>query len=158
MAMGEPMEPVAPVIGTGGIEKIDGGRLIFTASNTYSGLTLIKDGWVDLGNATAEGSFGTGSVMMTGSVSRLVVNRTTDASVLNPISGRGVIELFGTNKVEFGYINMPGPFNGSIILIGEQEDRLPKLLEAIEPHHNASPGLVPLDVMLPQANVDEAPA
>ena len=107
----------APVIGAGGIEKIDGGQLIFTTSNTYAGLTHIKDGWILLGNGTPDGNFGTGPVTITGSVSRIGVNRTTDATVLNPISGRGVIELFGTNKTEFGSIDMPGPF-GSIILIG----------------------------------------
>jgi autotransporter-associated beta strand protein len=106
----------APVIGSGGIEKIDGGRLVFTTSNSYAGLTHIKDGWVSLGESTPDGSFGTGPVTITGSVSRIVVNRTTDASIPNPITGRGVIELFGTNKTEFGVIDLPHA--GSIMIIG----------------------------------------
>ena len=115
--MGGTVTVDAPITGAGGINKTDSSSVIFTASNSYSGLTFIDDGRIYLGNGTPGGSFGSGPVLMDFNT-YIVMNRTTDASVLNPISGEGIIQLLGTNEVEFGLVDMPGPFDSTIMVIG----------------------------------------
>ena len=105
----------APVTMSGGIHKTGSSQLILTATNSYSGLTYIDDGIIFLGNGTPDGTFGTGPVVLD-SNTRIAMNRTTTASILNPITGDGLIQLYGNGEVEFGFVNMVHP--GSVIQVG----------------------------------------
>ena len=47
----------SPIYGTGGLAKSGSGALVLTATNTYSGLTAISAGSLQLGNGTAVGAW-----------------------------------------------------------------------------------------------------
>lgn len=95
------------ISGTGNLTNAGSGTTILTANNTYSGLTVIEDGTLQVGNGGSTGSLGTNQVINNGA---LAFNRTNDFTVANLITGSGsvthagsgTLTLFGTNTYSGG--------------------------------------------------------
>lgn len=115
------------ISGTGTLEKTDGGILVLTRENTYTGTTRLSDGILQLNHAAAIGA-GTGAIVFNGGTLRY------GAGVSNDLSGRiasvaadknAGIDT-GTNNVTFasaisgaGGLSKLG--NGTLVLAGEQQ-------------------------------------
>ena len=83
------------------------GSVVLTGANTYTGTTYINAGTLQIGNASASGSLGTGAIVDNGTLS---FNRTDAIAVGNNISGAGSLTqagggtttLSGTNSYSGG--------------------------------------------------------
>ncbi len=85
------------VSGAFALTKSGAGTLVFGNTNTYSGVTTISAGTLQVGNGGAAGTLGSGAVTNN---SALVFNRTDAAlSVANVISGTGSVSQNGTGTV-----------------------------------------------------------
>lgn len=105
----------------------DGGNLTLTAANTYSGITTINAGTLEVGGSA--GSLGSGNVV---NDAALVFNRSTDHSVGNAISGigsvtqsgAGITTLSGTStytgatSVTAGGLNLTGSLTSNVTVSG----------------------------------------
>src|SRR5271157_2188864 len=90
------------ISGTGNLVRIGTGTSILTAANTYSGLTTISAGTLQLGNAGITGSI-TGNVVDNGA---LEFNRTdTGLNLTGNISGTGSVVQAGTGTVTLSGVN-----------------------------------------------------
>ena len=81
------------ISGSGQFQQLGAGTTILTGVNTYSGLTTISAGTLQIGNVTSHSSLGTGAVVDN---SVLEVNRFDNYSLANPISGTGQFIQLGT--------------------------------------------------------------
>ena len=79
------------ITGTGGVE-IAAGTASWTGGNTYSGLTTISRGTLQIGDGGTTGSLGTGSVVNNGT---LAFDRADAIIVTNAISGTGAVAQIG---------------------------------------------------------------
>jgi autotransporter-associated beta strand protein len=84
------------ISGTGSLVQAGAGTLILTASNTYSGRTLISAGTLQVGDGGTSGLLGTGAVS---NDSVLVFNHSDDLVVSNTISGTGSLTKAGGNTL-----------------------------------------------------------
>ena len=75
------------VSGGGGINKLGGGTLILTASNTYTGGTTINAGALQVGNGGASGAVVAGSITNNAT---LIYNRSDELS-LGSVAGTGTV-------------------------------------------------------------------
>ncbi len=95
------------ISGSGNLTNVGSGTTILTANNTYTGVTVIENGTLQVGNGGGTGSLGTNQVINHGA---LAFNRTNDFTVGNLISGSGsvthagagVLTLSGTNTYSGG--------------------------------------------------------
>jgi uncharacterized repeat protein (TIGR01451 family) len=85
------------ISGNANLSFIGAGRVVITSTNTHSGLTIITNGTLQLGDSGLGGSFGTGAVS---NDSDIVLNRDDAFQLDNVISGRGTLTQVGTNTVE----------------------------------------------------------
>ncbi len=89
---------ISGIIGeTGGnqtLSKVGGGTVILTASNTYTGGTVIVSGPLQVGNGGTTGSLGSGPITNNGT---LVFNRSNSFSVGELIGGTGALTKNGAN-------------------------------------------------------------
>ncbi|MFM7186044.1 MAG: autotransporter-associated beta strand repeat-containing protein, partial [Planctomycetota bacterium] len=88
-------EGMAVISSAANVTKIGPGTLIFDADNTYSGLTTISSGTLQLGAGGTSGSIG-GSVINN---SALVFNRADFVSFSGTISGTGILVQLGTGTL-----------------------------------------------------------
>ncbi|MES2708115.1 MAG: autotransporter-associated beta strand repeat-containing protein [Verrucomicrobiota bacterium] len=94
------------VAGTAGLTKDGIGTLILTGANTYSGVTAITAGNLQVGNASTTGTLGTGAVSVA-SGAKLIFNR-SNAHTLpagNVISGAGVVQHNGAGTLSINHAN-----------------------------------------------------
>jgi fibronectin-binding autotransporter adhesin len=88
------------IIGNNGgataLNKSDAGRWILTGANTYSGVTTINGGVLQIGNGGASGAIGSGNIVNNGG---LEFNRTGNVTVSGAISGSGSLTNNGTGTV-----------------------------------------------------------
>ena len=116
------------ITGAGGINKTGNGRLTLAGTNSYSGITNIAAGVLEVGSGGATGSLGSGNVTNAGT---LKFNRTGSLNVPGNISGAGPVEhngtgttiLAGTNTysgattVNAGNLRVAGSISGSITTV-----------------------------------------
>ncbi|OXJ22576.1 hypothetical protein CFB82_40080, partial [Burkholderia sp. HI2714] len=81
------------ISGSGGLTQAGAGTTILAANNTYSGLTAINAGTLQVGNGGTTGSLGTGAVTDS---ANLVFNVSGTTTVSGLISGTGSLTQAGT--------------------------------------------------------------
>ncbi|EOQ36913.1 autotransporter outer membrane beta-barrel domain-containing protein [Brucella abortus] len=94
--------------GTHGLEKADGGTLILTGANTYTGGTAISGGTLQLGdgatNGSVQGAISTGADAAHKGVLAIRAAAGTPATIGNTISGTGSVSVLG-GTVTFSVAN-----------------------------------------------------
>ncbi len=90
------------ISGTGNLTNAGNGTTILTANNSYSGLTVIAAGTLQVGNGGSTGSLGTNQVINNGA---LAFNRTNDFTVANLITGSGSVAHDGTGTLTLSGTN-----------------------------------------------------
>lgn len=100
---GENVTLASALISSGGsLTKNGAGILTLSANNTYSGITTISAGILEIGNGGTAGTLGTGSVTNNAALS---FNRSDDISVGNVISGTGSLTQAGTGILTLSNVN-----------------------------------------------------
>jgi outer membrane autotransporter protein len=84
------------ISGTGSLTKLATGTAILTGDNSYTGMTTISGGILQIGNGSTAGTLGTGNVAVTGTTSRLQINRSDTITLGQTISGTGNLTQAGT--------------------------------------------------------------
>lgn len=88
--------------GTGNLTNAGSGTTILAGNNTYSGVTVINSGTLQVGNGGSTGSIGTNQVINNGV---LAFNRTNDLTVANRISGSGSLTHMGSGALTLAGTN-----------------------------------------------------
>ncbi|MCD9085704.1 autotransporter outer membrane beta-barrel domain-containing protein [Stenotrophomonas sp. SY1] len=97
----------AVLTGSSQLVKVDGGTLVLTAANTYSGGTLIRDGGISIANDANLGT-SAGSIVFEGGT-LLTTEDLSSARVTTVGTGGGTIDTAAaTNFVHSGAISGPG--------------------------------------------------
>ncbi len=86
----------------GNLVKIGTGTLTLAGANSYSGVTTITAGTLQVGNGGTGGTLGTGNVVNNAA---LVFNRSDVLTVANVISGAGTLNQIGTGTLTLVGIN-----------------------------------------------------
>jgi fibronectin-binding autotransporter adhesin len=95
---------VADIGGTGTITKTGAGNVSLSGTNTYSGLTTVNGGTLQIGAGGITGSLGTGSVTLANNAT-LAFNRSDIITVMNPIGGQGGLLKIGGARLTLGTSN-----------------------------------------------------
>jgi outer membrane autotransporter protein len=80
------------ISGPGTVQQLGPGTLTLTGNNTYSGITTITAGAIQIGNGATTGSLGSGDVVNN---ALLAFNRSDTMTVANAISGSGAVAQIG---------------------------------------------------------------
>jgi autotransporter-associated beta strand protein len=92
-----PLTIAVPITGSIGVTKSGPGTLVLTASNNYSGNTIIGAGTVQVGNGTPAGTLGTGAIIDNAA---LAFNQGSGTvTFTSPITGIGSVEQAGTGTL-----------------------------------------------------------
>ena len=83
----------APITGEGSLVKLGAGKLVLTANNTYTGLTNIAAGMLQLGDGGSTGAV-LGDVLHNGS--EMIFNRSNEMALAGAISGGGSLQQVGS--------------------------------------------------------------
>ncbi len=84
------------ISGSGTLTKQGAGTLTLTGSNSYSGITTISAGTIQVGAGSTAGTLGSGSVTDNAA---LIFNRSDDLTVSNAISGSGTLTKQGASTL-----------------------------------------------------------
>ncbi len=83
------------ISGSGRFVQNGSGKVTLTGNNTYTGVTAINDGTLEIGNGGVSGLLGTGNVTNFGA---LRINHSDDLLLGNTIAGTGAVQQNGTGK------------------------------------------------------------
>ncbi len=81
--------------GTGTVTQAGSGTTMLTGTNTYSGMTIITNGTLQVGNGGTTGTLGSGSVS---NASALVFNHSDNITVSNLVTGTGRLTQAGSGQ------------------------------------------------------------
>jgi fibronectin-binding autotransporter adhesin len=81
-----------------GLTKNGAGTLVILGDSSYTGVTTVSAGTLQLGNGGTAGSVA-GDVVLNGAATRLVINRSTGATLGGSISGSGSIQKDGAGSL-----------------------------------------------------------
>jgi autotransporter-associated beta strand protein len=108
----------AVLTGSSGLAKTGPGTLILTGGNTYSGGTVVANGTLQIGNATVNGSIGSGAYGIASSARLYLDYATAAAPPWASTSGAGTLEVNsaqGANgSADWGTVSLPGAFTGTL--------------------------------------------
>jgi fibronectin-binding autotransporter adhesin len=90
------------IAGAAGLAKDGPGMLTLLNANTYSGVTTIRDGILQVGNGGTTGSMGSGAVVNDGV---LRFNLNANVGVANNLSGPGALTVSGGNRLHFSGVH-----------------------------------------------------
>ena len=90
------------ISGSGSLSQQGTGTVILTAANTYSGLTTIASGTLQVGNGGTVGWYGTGGIIDNGT---LAVNRSGTVTLNDVIAGSGGLTKFSTGTLTLATTN-----------------------------------------------------
>lgn len=90
------------ISGAGSLTQAGAGTIILVADNTYTGLTVISSGTLQVGNGGTLGALGTGAISNN---SMLIFDHTDDILVTNQISGIGSLTQAGTGTLTLTNVN-----------------------------------------------------
>jgi len=90
------------IFGSGQLIQAGTGTTILTGTNTYSGVTLINNGVLQIGNGGASGTLGTGNIT---NLASLVFNRSDALTVTNLITGTGALTQIGPGTLKLTRAN-----------------------------------------------------
>jgi autotransporter-associated beta strand protein len=85
------------ISGSGGFTKQGSGGLVFTGNNTYTGVTTVSAGTLQLGNGGTSGTVAGNVVIASGAI--LAFNRSDDIVFAGDISGGGAVSYIGPGLV-----------------------------------------------------------
>jgi autotransporter-associated beta strand protein len=95
------LEVAAAVSGAGGILKLGAGEMSLTASNSYSGLTTVSDGFLRIEDSFALGSTNTGTIVANNAALAMLFGVHVGLEPLT-VSGPGRSGIFGALSSSFG--------------------------------------------------------
>ncbi len=101
------------ISGTGGVTKVGTGVLNFTGANTYTGTTLVSDGYLGIYNANAL----QGSTLDTGAASgtkAVIFNPANTTYNIGALQGADDLDI-GVNNISVGAKNTSTTFSGAIV-------------------------------------------
>lgn len=98
------------ISGSGSLHTIGAGVLVLATNNTYTGVTRIAAGTLQVGNGLGFGSLGTGNVT---NDSALFFNRTNDFTTANFITGTGSLTKQGSGTLTLSGANS---YSGATII------------------------------------------
>ncbi len=101
-ASGFAMRMTGTISGAGNITKTGAGVLRLENTNTYSGITTISTGTLQLGNNSAAGSVGTGDIVNN---SALLILRSNAVALTQQISGTGAVTHAGSGTTTLSNAN-----------------------------------------------------
>ena len=87
------------ITGTGTVNQIGSGTTTLTGDNSFSGVTTISGGTLQVGNGGSTGTLGSGDVLLANG-SGLVYNRNTATIINNGISGNGNLTATITGNLD----------------------------------------------------------
>jgi autotransporter-associated beta strand protein len=91
------------ISGNGGLQLNGSGIIILTAENTYSGLTTISNGILQIGDDDTYGSIKNNNLILNNAT--LSINSPIDAAITQKISGTGDVIISGLGKVTLSNLN-----------------------------------------------------
>ncbi|WP_395741000.1 autotransporter-associated beta strand repeat-containing protein [Prosthecobacter sp.] len=80
------------------LSKMGAGKWVITGNNTYTGVTNINAGTLQVGNGGTSGTLGTGTATIG---SALIINRSDAVTITNAIGGTGTFTQAGTGTTTF---------------------------------------------------------
>ena len=86
----------AAISGSGSLTKLGTGTLILAGGNSYSGITSVSTGTLQIGDGGTAGSLGSGNVVTSGT---LLFNRSDATTAPNAISGTGHLAQAGSGTL-----------------------------------------------------------
>jgi autotransporter-associated beta strand protein len=98
---------VGVIVGTGRLYQLGANStatLTLLANNTYSGLTTVDTGILQIGNGGLSGSLGANAVVVTNG-GQLVIDLAGSVSLANGISGPGALSIAGPGTITLGGAN-----------------------------------------------------
>jgi autotransporter-associated beta strand protein len=112
---GATSDPNLTANGTGGLSKAGPGTLLLTGNNTYTGVTNITAGTLEIGSGGTTGSISPLSTISIASGATLAFNQSGTVTVSNSINGAGGLSQYGSGTLKLsGTFGYTGPTNASV--------------------------------------------
>ena len=105
------------MIGTMSLTKAGPGTLTLTTTNSYTGITTVNGGMLQVGNNGVTGSLGSGAITVA-SGAELRYNRSNAFTVSNVISGDGIVTKAGAGRMTVNGNNSGGSVHWNFIGTG----------------------------------------